>query len=286
MARSYLFTPAHQERLLTRAHERGADVVLLDLEDSVPPDKKSVARSGLAQAVAGLVAHGVQVAVRVNSGLSELARDIEAVCLPGVQAVMVPKVANPDRLRLIAEALTLREAQAGLARPIALIALVETAEGLLNAPMIARAPRLSALAFGTEDFSADLGISPTPEALAAYAQQLILAAKAAGVPALGLPGSIADVADIARFHDVATLGQRLGFEGALCVHPRQVEIVNRLYNPSVEALIYAARIIEAYEAASVNGQGAVLLDGKMVDPPVVARALRLLRQSPGRTDHA
>lgn len=283
MGRSYLFTPAHQERLLARAHERGADVVLLDLEDSVPPGHKPGARAGLAQTVAALAAKGARVAVRVNAGLGDLARDIEAACLPGVETLMVPKVASPDFLRLVAGHLAACEAEAGLSRPIDLIALIESAEGLLNAAAIARAPRLTALAFGTEDFSADCGISPTPETLTTPAQQLIWAARAAGIAALGLPASIADVTDTARFESHAALGQRLGFDGVLCIHPRQVEIVNRLYSPAPEALEEARRIVAAYEAALAKGQGAVLLDGKMIDPPVVARALTLLRRNPGHT---
>lgn len=286
MGRSYLFTPAHQDRLLARAHERGAEVVLLDLEDSVPPAEKPRARAGLAEAVAGLTAKGARVAVRVNAGLGDLARDIEAACLPGVESLMVPKVASPDLLRLVADHLASCEAAARLVHSIGLIALIESAEGLLNAPRIARARRLTALAFGTEDFSADCGISPTPETLAAPAQQLIWAARAAGIAALGLPASIADVADTARFEAHVALGQRLGFDGVLCIHPRQVEIVNRLYIPTHEALAEARRIVAAFEGATANGQGAVMLDGAMIDPPVVARALRLLRQSPGHKDPA
>lgn len=283
---SYLFIPAHQDRLLARAHERGADVVILDLEDSVPPDQKPLARAGLAQAVAGLAAHGTRIAVRVNSGLGDLAADVRAAALSGVEALMVPKVTSADRLRLIAEELALCEAQAGLSHRIDMIALIETAEGLLNAPQIARAPRVAALAFGTEDFSADVGVSPTPETLAAPAQSLILAARSAGIATIGLPGSLADVADIARFESAAALGQRLGFDGALCIHPRQVEVVNRLFTPTPEALGEARRIVAAYETASQSGHGAVLLDGKMIDPPIVARALRLLHQSRGRKDPA
>lgn len=287
MGRSYLFIPAHQQRLLARAHERAADVILLDLEDSVPAGQKSIARSSLAATVAGLAAKGVRIAVRVNAGLGDLARDIEAACLPAVEALMIPKVAHGETLRLVADHLTVCERNAGLEPgAIGLIALIETAEGLLNAALIARAPRLTALAFGTEDFSTDCGFAPTPETLAVPAQALVWAARAAGVAVLGLPGSIADVADAARFESHAALGQRLGFAGVLCIHPRQVDIVNRLYTADPTALEQARRIVAASDAAEARGMGAALLDGKMIDPPVVARALRLLRQNPGQTDPA
>lgn len=284
MTRSYLFTPAHQPRLVARAHERGADVVLLDLEDSVPAARKAEARAGLPAAVAALASHGARVAVRVNAGLGDLARDIEAAALPGVEALMVPKVASAEVLRLVADHLTSCE-PAGQP-PIGLIALIEIAEGLLHAPAIARAPRVTALAFGTEDFSADCGFDPTPETLTHPAQHLIWAARAAGVSALGLPGSIADVADAERFAAAAALGQRLGFDGALCIHPRQVEIVNRIFTPSDAALEHARRLVAASAAAEAEGRGAVLFEGRMVDPPIVARAVRLLRQSPGHKARA
>lgn len=271
---SWLFTPAHQSRLTARAHERGADVVLLDLEDSVQVADKPAARAGLAEVVNCLAAHGARVAVRVNAGLSDLARDVEAAALSGVEALMLLKVVDPGVLRLVA---------ARMAPHQDLIALIETAEGLMNAAEIARTPRVKAIAFGTEDFSADLGISPTVETLSAPAQSLILAARAAGIEALGLPASIADIADAEAFERHVQLGQRLGFDGVLCVHPSQVAIVNRVYPPSEAALIAARRLVAAYDAA---GEGAILLDGKMIDPPVVARALRLLRRNQGHKARA
>lgn len=288
MGRSYLFVPAHQERLLAKAHERGADVLLLDLEDSVPPDRKPEARAGLAQVVEGLVGKVERVAVRVNAGLGDLARDIEAACLPGVESLMVPKVAGGEVLGLVSDHLMACEAAARLSPGgIRLIALIETTAGLLNASEIAKAtPRLAALAFGSEDFSADCGFAPTAETLSLPAQHLIWAARAAGIAVLGLPGSIADVADIGAFEANAALGQRLGFDGALCIHPRQVEIVNRIFAIPQRALEDARRIVEAYETASASGRGAILLDGRMIDPPVVSRALNLLRRSPGHRSRA
>lgn len=288
MARSYLFTPAHQDRLLARAHERGADVVLLDLEDSVPSDQKQAARDGLAAAVATLSAHGARIAIRINSALGHLARDVESACLAGVEALMLPKVENPSLLSMVADHLTAGEAAAGLPQgTIGLIALIETAQGLINAPDIARATtRLTALAFGTEDFSADCGFEPSIQTLSVPAQHLVWAARSAGLSVIGLPGSIADVAEIDRFADAARHGRQLGFDGVMCIHPKQVTVVNQIFTPTAEALEKARRITDAYDQAAQQGQGAVLLDGKMIDPPVVARAVRLLRQSRGQKSPA
>lgn len=282
--RSYLFTPAHQPRLLARAHTRGADVVLLDLEDSVPLPEKAAARAGLAAAVAGLVAHGARVAVRVNAPLGLCIRDIEAACLPGVEAVMVPKATSAGQITALAA--HLRDSLHSAALPadqIAIIALVESAAGLQAAAAIARAPQVAALAFGPEDFSADCGLVPGPDTLAVPAQALVLAARAAGIGVLGLPDSLAEVADIDRFATAAGLARRMGFDGVLCIHPAQVAAVNAAFALSEADLLQAQQIVQAAEAAAATGAGAILLNGRMIDPPVVARALRLLRQNQGQT---
>jgi citrate lyase subunit beta / citryl-CoA lyase len=276
---SYLFTPAHVERLTSRAHERGADVVLLDLEDAVPPAQKAQARAGLSGVVAGL--KGARVAVRVNAPLGEMVRDIEAAVQAGVETIMLPKVASAALPALVAQHLAACEAEAGQSPgKLALIALIESAEGVLNAPNIARVPRVTALALGPEDLCADLGIAPSVESLTAPAQQLIWAAKAAGISALGLPDSIAIVQDASRFEASVALGQRLGFDGVLCIHPAQVSAVNRLYGPAPEAVAAARRLVAAYQAA---GGGAILFEGRMVDAPIVAQALTLLRRNPDQT---
>lgn len=280
LGRSYLFTPAHQPRLLARAHARGADVVLLDLEDSVPQAEKPGARAGLAAVVAGLLANGARVALRINAPLADAVRDIEAAArLPGLEAIMLPKVAHPAQIAPLAAHLA--ACRGGLAGDIGLIALIESAEGVLNAAAIAHAPGVVALAFGPEDFSADCGMVPAVETLFAPAQGIVLAARAAGIGALGLPDSLAEVADTDRFATAARLARRMGFDGVLCIHPAQVAAVNAAFAASAAELDHARRVVVAARQAAAEGAGAILLDGRMIDPPVVARALRLLHQNPG-----
>ena len=278
--RSCLFVPAHQEHFMEHAHERGADTILVDLEDSVPPLLKKLARSKLTAAIERLGDHRLSAWVRINASLRECALDLEAACLEGVEAIVVPKVQGRDHLEFVDDELGRIEAEKGLpVGRIGLIALIETPRALIRASEIAQAvPRLRALAFGGEDFSAILGISPEPASLGAYCQQLVLAAKAAGLYALGIPGSIADIEGREAFSEAAVLGKKLGIDGVLCIHPCQIAIVNKLYAPSEEDRRHAARIVAVFEHSLQQGDGACMLDGKMIDLPIFRRAQATLRQ--------
>lgn len=278
MIRSYLFTPAHQDHLVARAHDRGADAVLLDLEDSVPLAQKAAARAALGGSVAMLKAQGAHVAVRVNCGLALCAADLEAAVQAGADAVMLPKVMGPDHVALADEHLSACERAAGRRdRQTGLIALIETPAALLDARRIASAsPRLTALALGTEDFATECGFVPSPETLFAPAQQLIFAARAGGVQAIGLPGSIAEIRDMGRFAATARQARQMGFDGVLCIHPKQVARVNAAFAVSEEERAQAARIVAAFDLAAAENRAAAELDGKMIDPPIVARAQALL----------
>lgn len=288
MIRSYLFVPAHEARLVRRAHERGADAVLLDLEDSVPAAQKQAARAALPDAVAHLAGHGVIVLVRINAGLGDCVRDIEVACRDGVQALVLSKVSGADHIRAVGRYMSECERVAGLSEgAIGLVGLIETADALLKAREIAGASaRVTAVALGGEDFSTHCGFLPTAETLTHPCQQLVFAARAAGVQAIGVPGSVADIRDIDSFDDAARLARRLGMDAVLCVHPRQVEVVNAAFRPSAEELVEAERILSAFEEAEREGHGAIQLDGRMIDPPVVDRARAMLRRSPPRRSHA
>jgi citrate lyase subunit beta / citryl-CoA lyase len=282
LIRAYLFTPAHEARFTDRAHQRGADAVLLDLEDSVPPGQKARAREILPGVVAGLserlTAQGAQLVIRVNRDLANCVADLQVACRAGVSAIMLPKVSGPDHIRLIDEFLCSCEREAGLTeRQTGLIALIETPGALQQVAEIARASkRLTALVIGTEDFSMECGFDPTPENLFAPCQQIIVAARAAGIEAIGLPGSIAEVQDIAHYTQTVQRAKAMGFDGVLCIHPKQVAVVNDCFAISAAERDQAQRIVDAYDTALAQNRGAVMLDGKMIDPPVVARAQAVL----------
>lgn len=270
--RSLLFLPATAQHLLAKAPERGADALVVDLEDSIPPERKPAARPMARAAVAELARRGATVLLRVNADPALWQQDLDGMPVQALAAVMLPKVEAPGPIEALARALA--ALGGGLAPPIA--ALVETPRGLLAARELAAHPALCALGFGAEDYAACLGVPASPAALSWPAQQVLTCAHAHGLQCWGLAASIAEVQDMVAFERSVLEARAMGFTGSVCIHPRQVPVVNRGFSPSAEERAWAARIVAADAAARTAGQGAVLLDGRMVDKPIVDRARRWL----------
>lgn len=277
--RSLLFLPATAEHLLAKATERGADALVIDLEDAIPPDRKAGARPMARAAVAQLAQRAATVLLRVNSDPALWAQDLQGMPLSQLAAVMLPKVETLSQLENFAQALRARAIDSGHPPP-PIAALLETPLGVLAAEQIAQHPALCALGFGAEDYAGALGVPPEPAALAWAAQKVLTCAHAYGLACWGLAGSIAAVDDVAGFEHTVRAGRAMGFTGSVCIHPRQVPIVNRGFSPSSEELAWAKRVVAADEAASRAGLGAVLLDGRMIDRPIVQRARRWLGLTP------
>lgn len=276
--RSMLFVPAHIEQFVYKAQTRGADLIILDLEDSVPSHLKATARIQVANAVQHLDSHGITVGIRINRDIRSTVQDLDASIMQGVHTVLVSKTMDAGHLRLLDELITELEVERGLPTgSIRMIALIETLAALSQVNDIAKAcPRLSGLALGGEDLSADGNFEPTQELLFHPSQQIVFAAKAAGIQAFGFPGSITEYGDLNKFSTSVSLGRALGFDGALCIHPSQVDVLNEAFQPNHQEIANAKRVIEAYETAISEHRGAVVLDGKMIDLPVVTRARMLL----------
>lgn len=276
--RSVLFLPAHVERYVAAAGRSGADALQLDLEDSVPAGQKAEARRALEPAIAALTADGIDVLVRINRDLRNAVADLEAAVRAGVKAVSVPKVSGAEHLQLIDELITELETERSLpGGGIGLIAMVETLDGLERVEAMARAsPRVIGLTLGSEDFSADAGMEPTAENLFNPGQRLLFAARAAGVQAYGFPGSIAEYGDLVSYRAQTARGRSMGFDGALCIHPKQVAVLNEVFSPADAEIEKARAIVDAYEAARAENRGAATLEGRMIDLPVVRRAQALI----------
>lgn len=276
--RSLLYVPAHVERFVGKAHERGADCILLDLEDSVPLGEKEHARSCARSNAARVRRGGADVLVRINRPLSLAVRDIESSVGPDVDGFVLPKVGSADHVRLIDEHISEVELRQGL--PVGhsrLLILIETAAAWLRIAEIAKAsPRIVGLNLGTEDFALDCEMDPTPETMQVAKQHVVFAARAAQILPLGLVGSLADFGDLPAFEEMVRRSRRFGFSGASCIHPAQVSILNRLFAPSSEEVSHARRTVAALEAAEAQGLGAVSLDGRMIDAPVAESARRVL----------
>jgi citrate lyase subunit beta/citryl-CoA lyase len=188
---------------------------------------------------------------------------------------MLPKVESPAQVDAFAHALATHAAAGGhQAPPIA--ALLETPRGVLAAAQVAPHQALCALGFGAEDYAGALGVPPEPAALTWPAHQVLTCAHAYGLACWGLAGSIAVVDDVEGFEQTVRAGRAMGFTGSVCIHPKQVPIVNRGFSPTADERAWAARVVAADEAARAAGLGAVLLDGRMIDRPIVERARRWL----------
>jgi citrate lyase subunit beta / citryl-CoA lyase len=279
--RSLLFIPAVAERFVTKAHTRGADVIILDLEDSIPPSEKEAARAALPAAAKAIAANGQEICVRINRPLELAVPDIAAAIMPEVSALMLPKVMGPEHIKLLSEVVAAREAALGM--PIGhtrFIGVVETPDALPALHAIAMAdPRMAALGVGSEDLSTELEAVPGADSLYVYGMMAVAAARAARILPLGSIGVFADFSDLDAYRTSLRRSRALGFGCAACIHPAQVAVVNEEYGPAPAEVEPARRLIAAFEVALAEGKGAVAFEGAMIDLPVVERARRLLARA-------
>jgi citrate lyase subunit beta/citryl-CoA lyase len=276
--RSMLFVPVTVPKFVERAAERGADAIILDLEDSIPAAEKLRARELLQEAAGSVARNGADTLVRINRPWRQALRDIEAAVSPRIGALMLPKTESADHVTMIAEVVSELEAERGMIPGATkFVAMIETASAFFRMAEIARSSgRLVAMTLGAEDFALSVGMLPEAEALFHPKQQMIIAARAAGILPLGFLGTVADFRDLEAFRMTIRRSRRLGFLGASCIHPAQVAILNEEYRPATDEVREAERIIAAYAQAVAAGTGAIELDGKMVDVPIVERARQLL----------
>lgn len=261
LARSFLFVPGDRPERFAKAVAAGADVVIIDLEDAVAPAHKAQARA----AVDDWLRSGGQAWVRVNAAdTAHYAEDLTLLGAPGLLGVCLPKAGDGATLAQLAERLP-----AGLM----ILPIVESARGVWNAAEIAAAPRVLRLAFGSVDFQHDCGILGDGLELLYARSRLVLASAMAGIEppvdgvTLDLNSQPALLADVEQ-------ARQLGFAGKLCVHPKQVPGINQGFAPSAEERAWAERVVAAADAQP--GVGAVSLDGRLIDAPVVLRARRML----------
>ncbi|HET6308575.1 MAG TPA: CoA ester lyase [Rhodopila sp.] len=279
--RSLLFVPVTAEKFVRGAADRGADAIILDLEDAVAPSMKDHARTLIAGAIPQVCRNGADVVVRVNRPWRLLVRDLEAAVIPGVTALMLTKVDTPEHVLACADIVAELEAERHLPPGgIKFIALVENATGFFRIEQIAKAhPRLVGISLGSEDFAADVGMQAEPDSLLYPKQHTIFAARSAGILPMGFIGSIADFRDQDAFRQIVRRSRRFGFLCASAVHPLQVTVLNEEFSPDPAEVDRATRMIAAYDEAYTQGLGAVQFEGAMIDVPVVQRARTVVRRA-------
>src|ERR1700742_1127282 len=279
--RSLMFVPVTAEKFVRTGADRGADAIILDLEDAVAPSQKEHARTLIAGAIPQVSRNGADVVVRVNRPWRLLVRDLEAAVIRGVAALMLTKVDSAEHVHAVADIVEELESERGLPPgKFQFVVLVETAAGFFRIEAIAKShPRVVAISLGTEDFTADVGMLPDPEALFYPKQHTLFAARAAGILPFGFIGSIADFRDQQAFRAIVRRSRRLGVMCASAVHPLQVSVLNEEFSPDPAEVARAERMIAAYDAAYAAGLGAVQFEGAMIDVPVVERARTVVKRA-------
>ena len=272
--RSRLYLPGDQVKLMLNAGLHGPDAVILDLEDSVAPGEKDAARCVVRNALRTVDFFGAERMVRINQLPAGL-EDLKYIVPHNVHLILIPKVESPEQVIAVHERIEELRKKHGVENEIYLMPIVESALGCWRAYEIAAAsPSVVALAIGLEDYTADIGTQRTNEGRESFwaRSQVVNGARAAGVQAIDTVFS--DVADMEGLMESVLEAKGLGFDGKGCIHPRQIEIVHRGFAPEEKEIDKAKRIVLAFEKAEAEGLGVVSLGSKMIDPPVVKRALK------------
>ena len=279
LLRSVIFVPGNRPNMLERALAFAADVVMVDLEDSVPPAGKVNAREVAREWVPKLHQQGRRVMVRVNALDTGLTHDeLAAVIGPDLSGISIGKAESVWQLRDADRIITALESTAGLEPGhVKLIPWIENARAVMSATDMAGASsRIVAIAFGAEDYTDDMGVrrTDTGEEVQFPRSMVAVAARAANVASLDSP--------FVRFRDAdglrqdARVARQMGYTGKFAIHPDQIDIINQTFSPSPEEVEYARQVVAAWDRAEAEGRGSVALEGRMIDVPVVRRAQNLL----------
>ncbi|NYT38701.1 CoA ester lyase [Allopusillimonas soli] len=277
--RSMLFVPASSDRFIESAVRRKADVLQIDLEDSVAPQDKETARARVEDIARKFVAAGFDVTVRINRPWRMAIADIAHAVCAEVAALVLPKVPDAAYVRYIGEILDEIEAEKGL--PIGhtrLIPMVEDAEGLENMSAIARGARVAGMIIGAEDLAATMRMSVSDDALYIPNVMAVAACRRAGIVPIGFVGSVADFKDEDEFREKIRRARGLGFDAAFCIHPKQVDIVNEEFAPKAADVEVARALVAEFEKQKAEGRAACTFNGRMVDMPVVIQARQLIER--------
>jgi len=279
LRRSRLYIPGSEPKYFINSALHGADAIILDLEDSVHPSEKDAARLLVRNALRAVDFAGCERMVRINQLPLGLA-DLEEIVPESPDLILIPKVETSDEVVEVAKRSREIQAEYGIARPMWLMPILESALGIENAFSIAKATEsIAALTIGLEDYTADLGVVKTASgAESLYARQRVVnAAHAAGIQAID--SVFGDVGNLEGLRSWAVNSRAMGFEGMGCVHPTQIPVIHESFAPTPADIEKAQKIVAAYESAQEKGLGVVSLGSKMIDAPVVQRAIKLIARA-------
>jgi citrate lyase subunit beta/citryl-CoA lyase len=274
LRRSRIYLPGNRPRMIQKGPLLGADVVILDLEDSVAPGEKDAARILVTNAIKSLNFGATEVMVRINPLTTCGREDLAAVLPAGPDAIVVPKSENREGVQVVEKAIL----ESKLSKRVGILPLIESAKGILNAHDIASAsPLVEAITFGGEDFTQDVGATRTREGREIFVGRslLVIAAKAAGVQALDTVFSDFNDMEGLRLDTLAI--KQMGFDGRAAIHPSQIEVIHEVFTPTESEIQQAVNVIRAAQIAREKGSGVAVVKGKMIDKPIIERAGKVIR---------
>jgi len=279
LLRTILSVPGNRENMLEKSKQIHADIIVLDLEDSVPHEEKARARAIVKDWIPKLTGNGSKVYVRINSLDGGLAQeDLGTVIIPGIDGISQPKPSTGYDIQMVAEFLKRLEKERGFPEgQVKILPWIETSLGLINAYEIASAsPRVNGVIFGANDLVLETGMTRSEEGheLLYPRTKIVIAARAAGVAAIDTPYN--NFKDEPGLIQEATLARNLGFRGKFVIHPSQIDIVNKIFRPTEEEVAYAKKVVTVFEEARTKGFASASLDGKMIDIPIAQRAMVIL----------
>ena len=276
LRRSRLYLPGNEPKFFVNAGLHSPDGIILDLEDSVAPSEKDAAQLLVRNSLRSVDFYGAERMVRINQ-LPKGFDDLKYIVPNNVNVILVPKCESAEQIHQLEKEVEKLKKQFKVENPIYLMPIIESALGVIKAYEIASASKNNcALAIGLEDYTADIGTQRTNEGRESiFARQMLVnASKVAGIQAIDTVFS--DVADMEALRQSVIEAKSLGFEGKGCIHPRQIKVVHEAFAPTTEEIEKAKKIVKAFEEAEKKGLGVVSLGSKMIDPPVVKRAIRTI----------
>ncbi len=276
---SRLYLPGNSPKLMINAGIHKPNGLILDLEDAVAPAKKFEARFLVRNALRTLRFYGVERMVRINQGARGL-EDLDYLIPHHVNMILIPKCESEKDIRQVAEKVRQLRKQHEITHPVWFMPIIESAKGVMNAYQIAAAdPHVAAMAIGLEDYTADLGTHRTIEGTESFfARSMVVnAARAAGIQPID--SVFSDVSDMEALAENVKRSKALGFDGMGCIHPRQIKVIHENFAPNADEIEKAKKIFLAFKEAETKGLGVVSLSSKMIDPPVVKRALNTIRMA-------
>lgn len=274
---SRLYLPGNTPSLMINAGIHRPDGIILDLEDAVAPDKKDEALYMVRNALRGFDFYGAERMVRINQGERGLA-DLNMIVPHNVNLILLPKCEQPEQVHAVNDRIREIRKQHKLQNPIWIMPIIESALGVINAyPIASASENVVALAIGLEDYTADIGTRRTAEGTESFFARstVVNAARAAGIQPID--SVFSDVADMEGLAENVRRSKALGFDGMGCIHPRQIRVIHDTFAPSAEEIGKAKKIVAAFHDAEAKGLGVVALGSKMIDPPVVKRALNTIQ---------